>query len=556
MTRNFTTTGGSGPVRAKRSLALGAAALMLSLAGCSGAGTGKAVPENAGEATTAAPSADRTAWVFDVVAKMSLEEKVGQLFVPTFASRQDAEQKIKKYHVGGLIYFPDNARSPQQTARLSNALQRASKIPLLLAVDEEQGLVTRLSYVTRFPGNMALGATAKPQTAREAAKVIGTELRAVGINQNYAPVADVNVNPANPVIGVRSFGSDPGLVSLMLGGALQGYRDAGVAATVKHFPGHGDTDTDSHTGLPVIRHSRAEWERLDAPPFRAAIAQGVDAIMTAHIVMPGLDDSGDPATLSQAVLTGLLRKELGYRGVVVTDSLSMAGARTRYGAEQAAVRAVQAGADQLLMPPDLAGAHAAVLAAVRDGRISQRRLEESVTRILRLKAERGLFGDVQVDPARAGQVIGSAAHRAVARRVAEQSITLVRNRGGLLPLAGRRVHVTGPHAQALAAALRRWGVETAASPAAADVTVLTAVDGGSGVAAQVAALAGRPLVFAALGSPYDLAYATRAQAALAAYSSSAPSLEALAEVMTGRVKPTGRLPVEVRGYRFGHGLTF
>jgi beta-N-acetylhexosaminidase len=538
-------------------LALCTAALLL-LAGCEGgaARTGRAMPQGGASAPTATSPGDRGAWIPDFVRGMTLEQKVGQLFVPTFADQADAEEKIKRYHVGGLIYFPGNARGPEQTARLSNALQRTSKIPLLLGVDEEQGLVTRLSYVTRFPGNMALGATADPETARQAAKVTGTELRAVGINQNYAPVADVNVNPANPVIGVRSFSSDPALVSLMLGGAVQGYKDAGVAATAKHFPGHGDTDTDSHTGLPVINHSRAEWERVDAPPFQAAIQQGVDAIMTAHIVVPGLDDSGDPATMSPTVLTGLLRDRLGYHGVVVTDSLSMAGARQKYGASQAAVRAVQAGADQLLMPPNLAGAHAAVLSAVRKGAISQRRLDESVTRILWLKAQRGLFGDVQVDPRRAGQVVGARAHQAVARRVAERSITLVRNKGGLLPLRGKKVHVTGPQGETLAAALRSRGVRLAASASAADVVVLTTLDSGAATAARIGALGGRPVVVAALGRPYDLAYAGAAQASLAAYSSSAVSLNALAGVLTGQVRPTGRLPVTVRGYKFGHGLTY
>jgi beta-N-acetylhexosaminidase len=562
MARIFMATmfGGTGPVRCSRLLALSAAAaLVLPLAGCDGgsARTGRSMAEGTGApAPTATPPGDQGAWIPDFVKGMSLEQKVGQLFVATFADQAAAEQMIRRYHVGGLIYFPGNARGPEQTARLSNALQRASKIPLLLGVDEEQGLVTRLSYLTRFPGNMALGATADPEAAREAARVTGTELRAVGINQNYAPVADVNVNPANPVIGVRSFGSDPALVSLMLGGAIQGYKDAGVAATAKHFPGHGDTDTDSHTGLPVITHSRAEWERVDAPPFQAAVQQGVDAIMTAHIVVPGLDGSGDPATMSPAVLTGLLRDRLGYHGVVVTDSLSMAGARQKYGAPQAAVRAVRAGADQLLMPPNLAQAHAAVLSAVRSGAISGRRLDESVTRILWLKAQRGLFGDVQVDPERAERIIGSQAHRAVARRVAEHSITLVRNKGGLLPLRGRTVHVTGPRGQELAAALRGRGARVAASAADADIVVLTTLDGGAATAGRIAALGGKPVVVAALGRPYDLAYAGAAQASLATYSSSAVSLNALAGVLTGQVRPVGRLPVEVRGYKFGHGLTY
>ncbi|HEX2314426.1 MAG TPA: glycoside hydrolase family 3 protein [Thermomonospora sp.] len=549
-------------MRRTRTRALAAAALaLLPLAGCDGgaAGPGRNMPEGAAATPgRGAPAThDQGAWIPDFVEQMTVEQKVGQLFVPAFPSPDAARAMIRRYHVGGLIYFPGNLRTPRQTAKLSNSLQKTSKIPLLLAVDEEQGLVSRLDYLTRFPGAMALGATDRPELAREATRVTGTELRALGINQNYAPVADVNVNPANPVIGVRSFGSDPGLVARMLGGAVQGYRDAGVAATAKHFPGHGDTDVDSHTGLPVIRHTREEWERLDAPPFQAAVQQGVDAVMTAHIVVPGLDRSGDPATLSRRVLTGLLRDKLGFQGVVVTDSLSMAGARQKYPAGQTAVRAFLAGADQLLMPPDLGRAHAAVLAAVRAGQIPRKRLDESVTRILWLKAQRGLFGDVQVDPERAVQIVGSEAHREVARRVAETSITLVRNRNGALPLqAGTTVHVTGPRGDALTTALRRRGVRVAASPAAADVTVLTTLNDGPATAARVRALGARRVVVAALGRPYDVAYAAGADAALATYSSGAASLAALAGVLSGQVKPAGRLPVAARSLPFGHGLTY
>ncbi|MBX6768835.1 MAG: beta-hexosaminidase, partial [Actinomadura rubrobrunea] len=474
-------------------------------------------------------------WIPGFVAAMSVREKVGQLFVPAFPDAESAKEMVKRYHVGGLIYFPANLRSPRQTAALSNELQQASKIPLLLAVDEEQGAVTRAPFTTRFPGNMALGATGRPDDARAAAQVTGAELRAVGINQNFAPVADVNVNPANPVIGVRSFGADPALVSRMLGAAIAGYQAAGVAATAKHFPGHGDTDTDSHTGLPVIRHSRATWERVDAPPFRAAVAAGVDAIMTAHIVVPGLDRSGDPATLSRTVLTGLLRGSLGYRGVIVTDSLQMEGAKVRYGPGETAVRAVNAGADQLLMPPSLPAAYDAVLAAVRDGRIPRKRLDEAVTRILRMKEQRGLFRGAEADEERADASVRTAAGRATAQRIAEHSITLVTNDGGLLPLKGKTVHVTGPKSAALAAALRGPGVRVAATPRAAAVAGLTTVDAGKATAAKVRALRPKPVVVAALGRPYDLDSARGAGATLAAYSSTAVSVRALAKVLTGAV---------------------
>ena len=553
-------------MRVPRSIVLAAVtAVALPLAACGGGDSagrdhpsdGRSPKAGGGRPSSSGAAPAPGAWIPGHVAEMSLEEKVGQLFVPTFSSAADAKAVIRRYHVGGLIFFPGNfSGGPAATARLANSLQQASRLPLLLSVDEEQGLVSRARFLTRLPGNMALGATRRPEDAHAAARITGTELRAVGINQDYAPVADVNVNPANPVIGIRSFGSDPALVAQMLTAAIGGYQSAGVAATAKHFPGHGDTATDSHTGLPVIGHSRAEWERLDAPPFQAAVRAGVDAIMSAHIVVPGLDRSGDPATLSKQVLTGLLRQRLGHQGVIVTDSLRMEGARRRYGDGEVAVRAVNAGADQLLMPPRLATAYRAVLRAVRDGTIPRARLDDAVTRILRLKEARGLFRGTAVDPARADAVIRSAAHRATARQIAEHAVTLVRNDSGLLPLRNRTVQVIGPRGDALMTALRREGVRTAASPAAADVIVLTTVDAGAATAARIRSYAPKPVVVAALGAPYDLDHAAGARATLATYSSGSAAVAALGRVLAGTVKPTGRLPVRAGGRQVGHGLTY
>jgi beta-N-acetylhexosaminidase len=533
-------------------------ALVAGAAGCGGGGEsdggGRTPSARSGTPGTpggSTPSPD--AWVPGRVAKMSTAEKVGQLFVPTFSSRADALKKIKKYHVGGLIYFPGNISTPAKTAAQSNALQKASTIPLLLGVDEEQGIVSRTPFITRFPGNMALGATRNPADARAAAQVTGAELRAVGINLDYAPDADVNVNPRNPVIGLRSFGSDPALASTMVKGAIGGYQAAGVAATAKHFPGHGDTATDSHTGLPVIKHSPATWERLDAPPFKAAIAAGVDIVMTAHIVVPKLDKSGDPSTLSKTVLTGLLRGRLGFQGVVTTDSLEMAGVREKYGDAAVPVRAINAGADQLLMPPSLPKAYTAVMRAVRSGKISRKRLDESVTRILELKQRRGLFQGTAADPAKAAAAIGTPAHKAAARQVAEHAVTLVRDKGGLLPLKGKKVAVTGPDSARLLAALRRQGVATAA-PGSADVTVLTTENAGPATASRIRALGSKPVVVAALGRPYDLDAAGADEAALATYSSSTVSVDALAKVLSGAVKPAGKLPVPAGGRPAGYGM--
>ena len=390
-------------------------------------------PKIPGRAESAAPEGGRAApspsptpasRVPALLRTMSVEQKVGQLFVPTIPGTGAARGAalVRKYHLGGVIYFPDNMRSPRQTAALSNALQRAamkSGVPLLISTDEEQGTVTRVPFITRFPSSRALAGTRDPEAdVRTAARVTGAELRALGINQNFAPVADVNTNPRNPVIGVRSFGTDPERVARLVGVAVDAYRAAGVAATAKHFPGHGDTDTDSHTGLPVIGHAKARWRRLDAPPFQTAIAHGIDAIMTAHIVMPRLDPARLPGTMSPRVLTGLLRDELGFDGVVITDSLQMAGARETYGPVRAAVRAVEAGADQLLMPVSLPKAYRGVLAAVRDGTIPRDRLDQPVSRVLRMKERRGLLTSPYVDTAEAAKVVGSADHRAAARRVA------------------------------------------------------------------------------------------------------------------------------------------
>ncbi|WP_345471368.1 glycoside hydrolase family 3 protein [Actinoallomurus oryzae] len=360
-----------------------------------------------------------------LVKKMSVREKVGQLFMPTIPGSTPAQgaKLVERYHLGGVIYFPVNLRTPRQTAQLSNGLQKAAMkhggVPLVISTDEEQGPVSRLPYVTRFPANKSLASGRHPDDdVRTAARVTGEELRAVGINQDNAPDADVNINPNNPVIGIRSFGADPKKVAHFVGVAIDAYHSAGVAVVAKHFPGHGDTDTDSHTGLPIINHSRAKWERVDAPPFKTAVDHHADVIMTAHIVVPGLDKSRLPATMSKTVLSGLLRGTLGYHGVIITDSLQMAGATIKFGPEEAAVRAVVAGADMLLMPRDLGRAYNAVLAAVKSGRISKSRLDDAVTHILHMKYEREMFRSPYVDAAKASHVIGSKEHREAARKVA------------------------------------------------------------------------------------------------------------------------------------------
>ncbi|GAA2893267.1 hypothetical protein GCM10010517_57770 [Streptosporangium fragile] len=387
--------------------------------------------------TPTAPATAKPSGVEAVLASMSVEEKVGQLFMPvlygaaadTVSGENQARfgvdtpaKMVAKYRPGGVILFPwaGNVKSVRQVVALTNGLQKASpEIPLLIAADQENGQVSRLApLVTDLPGASVIGSTGDPSLARRAAEATGVELRALGVNLDFAPVADVNINPRNPVIGPRAYGSDPRKVAPMVAAAVRGFHDAGIAATAKHFPGHGDTAVDSHTGLPVITHSRAQWSKLDAPPFAAAIGKNVDAIMSAHVVMPKLDPSGDPATLSKPILTGLLREELGFDGVVSTDALDMAGVRKKYGDGEVAVRAIRAGADLLLMPPDYREAYRAVLAAVESGKISEDRLDQSVRRLLKLKAARGLLEKAPVvDPAEAERVLRSAEHRALARLI-------------------------------------------------------------------------------------------------------------------------------------------
>ncbi|UBU14747.1 beta-N-acetylhexosaminidase [Nonomuraea gerenzanensis] len=415
--------------------------LVIALTACGGGGGaaevgptgGKAAPPAQSTTPAASPTPAQSP-VQRVLARMSVEEKVGQLFMPvlygTAADTVSGENQaryaaqtpakvIAKYHLGGVILFPQNVRSAGQVVGLTNGMQRASKrVPLLIGTDQENGLVSRMSaLMTDFPGAAEIGATRDTGLSREVAEATGTELRSLGVNLDFAPVADVNVNPRNPVIGRRAFGDDPQKVARMVAAAVKGFGDAKIAATAKHFPGHGDTSVDSHTGLPVIKHTKAQWERLDAPPFKAAIEAGVDAVMSAHIVFPKLDPSGDPATLSKPILTGLLREKLGFKGVVSTDALNMAGVRMKYNDGEIAVRAVLAGADLLLMPNDLPRAYGAVLAAVKSGRISKERLDQSVTRLLTLKQNRGLLTEAPVASAeRAAEVLRSPEHRKLAAR--------------------------------------------------------------------------------------------------------------------------------------------
>ncbi|MEV6422739.1 glycoside hydrolase family 3 protein [Streptomyces sp. NPDC051662] len=602
-------------------------ALLTATAVAAAAVTTATVPATAAVPPPHERAPDRRDRLRRLISRMSLEEKVGQLFVmrvyghsATAPDQADidanlaeigvrtAAELISTYHVGGIIYFAwaHNTRDPHQIAGLSNGIQKAGlaqrvPVPLLIATDQEHGIVARVGKpATLLPGAMALGASRSHSDAQEAARIAGRELAAMGINQNYAPDADVNVNPANPVIGVRSFGADPGAVAGMVAAQVKGYQSAGIATAAKHFPGHGDTKDDSHYALPTIHHTREQWTELDAPPFRAAIAAGVTSVMTAHIVVPALDPSEDPATLSHPIVTGVLREQLGYDGLVITDALGMAGVRQKYGDDRVPVLALKAGVDQLLNPPDLRVAWNAVLAAVRSGELTERRVEESVLRILELKERLGLFrGDPYVSSRDVDREVGTRTHLAAADRIAENTTTLLVNDRGLLPLSRRRERellvvgadpaspsgTTGPPTAVLAAALTELGfsataLSTGTAPTAARIesavaaargkdAVVVATYNVSATSTQrtlVSALAasGVPVVTVAIRNPYDIALLTGVTASLAAYSWTDVELRAAARVIAGRARPRGRLPVPVQRaddparvlYPLGHGLGY
>ncbi|WP_314174723.1 glycoside hydrolase family 3 protein [Streptomyces winkii] len=554
--------------------------------------------------------------------RMSLKEKIGQLFVvEVYGKSADAAhdknkelygvstpaEVVAKYRPGGVIYFdarrgPDNLKDPRQIAGLSNGLQRASlrtgaRIPLLVSIDQEGGSVVyrMLEPATQLPGNMALAAARSRDDVRRSSEIIGTELAAMGINQNYAPVADVNVNPDNPIIGVRSFGSDPALCSELVSESVRGYHRGEVASAAKHFPGHGDTDVDSHTGLPVIKHTREQLDKIDLPPFRAAIARGVDTIMTAHIVVPSLDSSEVPATMSKPIVTGLLREELGFDGLIVTDALDMGGATEDFPPDVAPVRALKAGCDQLVLAPKADTAHAAVLKAVEGGEVSEDRLDASVLRILEHKLRNGLFPRPYVDEDRAARVVGSRRHTEDAARITDRTVTLVRNEGRTLPLSGDRRTVlvtgwdTGQVAAVAGAVGKRSGqtatpLATGAAPGSTqiedaataardhDVTVVltnaaaSVKDKGAAQADLVKALVktGKPVVAVAVRNAYDIRRFPDVPAYLATFSYGKPSLASVVRALYGDVAPGGKLPVSIPAldeadgtlYEFGHGLGY
>jgi len=523
-----------------------------------------------------------------LLAQMSLEEKIGQMLlsgIPGEVFGVQAGRLVSQYHIGGVVYFGENTHTAAQALRLSQDLQAAAAasahaIPLFIAVDHEGGKVFRFRQdLTHFPNFMALGAANSPDVAALAASAAAQELRAVGINTSLGPDLDVNNQPFNPVIGVRSLGSFPERVAQIGAAYLQGLQAGGVIGAVKHFPGHGATLTDSHTDLPLVDKTAEQLAQEDLAPFKIAIAQETGMVMVAHIAYPHIDPSRAPASLSPVIIGQLLRQQLGYDGVVVTDAMSMGAIASRYPPDQAAVLAAQAGCDLLAYTSaeTAIAAYQALLSATQDGRLPVAQVDASVRRVLRLKARYGLFA-----AASTGLPLQADAHRALAYQIARQSITLsgqaqapLLNTTSLLLVtpdvlssgvaAGDGSSYLGDLLRARGVQVDEWiySVEDAGQTAALTADVQRALPAYplvlvvtwdallrqrlAGSQVQVTLLqalfaSDKPVILVAGSSPYDLSLAA-GRPALALYGGLEPQLEALVDTLLAGQLPTGVLPV-------------
>jgi len=546
---------------------------------------------------------------------MTLEEKVGQMLMPDFRTwkgknvtemQPEIAQLIKDYHIGGVILFRENTVSADQTIKLTRAYQDAAeKYGMLISVDQEGGIVTRLQTGTDFPGNMALGATRSEELAGKVGKVIGEELQADGINMDFGPDMDVNMNPDNPVIGVRSFGADAQLVADLGKAYINGLHQTNTASTAKHFPGHGDTAVDSHLGLPEVPYDMDRLKKVELYPFQQAMNAGIDAIMTAHVTFPKIDDTkviskkdgteiSLPATLSYKVLTGLMRDKMGFKGVIVTDAMNMGAIVDNFGPVDAAIRAVNAGADILLMPVGVEQVANGLYDAVNSEAIPKSRIEQAVERILTLKLNRSIVKP-EVEPniedqvANALSVVGSPEHKQIEKEVAAKSITLVKN-NQLLPLNvtnGDKIAVvgySGYYVDRLFNEVKKHhdnvvyiNTSTTLTQSQLDQikdakyiivgTYTSSVSGRAPNASQMLMTkqligTGKPVVAVGIRNPYDIMSYPNVGAYLVQYSFNNASFEASVNTIFGQNNPTGKLPVTIYNqdgsilYNFGHGLSW
>ncbi len=537
--------------------------------------------------------------VDSLLSSLTVRQKVAQLVVPWLPGSytafddslfQVAARWVDSLEIGGLIV---SVGSPFDIAAKLNALQRRSRLPLLVSADLEWGAGMRVVGATAFPHIMAVGATRDLHDAYTIGEAAAIEGRAVGIHVNFAPDADVNNNPANPIINIRSFGEDPRAVSRLVQEYVRGLHEHGMLATLKHFPGHGDTQTDSHIGLPVIGAGYARLDSLELVPFRAGIAAGADVVMSAHIAFPSFTGSDEPGTLSAAVLTGLLRDSLHFQGLVVTDALEMGAIVTKYGAGEATVRAFLAGSDLLLMPADPDSAVSAMAAAVDGGRITRGRLDQSVRRVLEIKRRLGLFERRTVPLDSIMHVVGSKRFQDAANDIAVRALTLVRDVGGrlhalrarpprlaLIAYADEKNASVGQYMTELLRQggdsveyFRLWPMSgplsydsaravIARAPATVFVANVRPLAGRGTIAlpdslAQLitATDAARPSVLVSLGSPYLLNQTPAVKSYLIAWSGVRASERAATLALLGRVPIAGRLPIRLPpDYPVGWGV--
>jgi beta-N-acetylhexosaminidase len=526
-------------------------------------------------------------WVERTLRSMSVDEKIGQLVMARSEPIRDAWRAIEEYHVGSIHGGIGDAAAVAVTL---NELQRMSKLPLLTSANLEGGAGYVLYGATRMPLAMAIAATGDERLAYEAARVTAQEGRAAGINVNFYPVADVNNNPANPIINIRSFGEDPATVSRFVAAYVRGIQEHGQLATAKHFPGHGDVAVDSHLQMPTLDVSRERLDAVELPPFRAAIEAGAGAFMTAHIWLPRLESKeGLPATLSKPVLTTLLRDDLGFEGVLFSDSMGMRGVTSSFSVADAAVLAIEAGADILVTPPDVEAAYRALQEAVRSGRISTARLDQSVRRILRAKSALGLVKNRTVDVVRLVETIGTPENRAVAQRIADNAITLVRDQRNVLPLRPspdlRVVQINmldtrtgwreGPVGRILSAELAKRfpravtiQIDDLTTPAEYELVRKLAgladalvVNGFVRVASYKGSInlneaqtrllrdlsaSKKPLVFTAFGSPYVLMHVPELPSYAVTYDIGTASELAAIKALTGEIPYSGKLPINLQ----------
>ncbi len=551
------------------------------------------------------------------ISKMTVEEKLGQMLMPDYRNWNgqnvtemlpEIEQQIKDFDLGGVILFRENVVTTEQTARLVDAYQQASeKHGMFISIDQEGGIVTRLQSGTDMPGNMALGATRSSEITKDVARAIGEELGSLGINTNFAPTLDVNNNPDNPVIGVRSFSENPQLTAELGTAYIKGMQETGTIATAKHFPGHGDTEVDSHVGLPEVPYEMDRLREVELYPFQQAMNAGVDAIMSAHITFPKVDETkviskktGEevslPATLSHRILTGLIREEMNYDGLIVTDAMNMGAITEHYGTVDAAIMSVKAGTDIVLMPVGLQAVRAGLLEAIASGEIKEKRINASVKRILTLKVKRGIFKEESPEPiedriAKALQTVGSPEHKAIEKTAAEKSITLVKN-DNILPLRGlgdsaKIVVIGATYNQDLFNAIKSKHANTSVInlPANYQLTEPQKVQlreadyiiigsHTSNVATRLPshpqmqrindliANYDAPAIAVAIRNPYDIMSYPEVDAYIAQYGFRTASFNATAAVIFGEINPSGKLPVTIptgQGevlYPFGHGLSY